>query len=265
MNIAKDCVPQNAREWKNFIDQYENAIEYAEGRGEDYTSKDMSESDRLDLVNKYMYLGRGFKKSIFECESDLSDNEKHIFKGVNWRLVKLVKLVWQSRDIDLRSMKLARLPSCPAYVNGQFRCSDNQLTTLDDSPKYVGGNFECKLNLLETLEGAPKIVKGDFVCSRNKLKSLKGAPEYVGVDFWCNNNQLTTLDGVQKTIIEGGFCCTENQLTTLKGGPENVRNAIWCSGNKLPKSIPGRFSGHRLSEYVGVNESHVLKFKQFVK
>jgi hypothetical protein len=55
-----------------------------------------------------------------------------------------------------------------------FRCSDNNLTSLVGAPSSVGGYFGCANNKLTSLEGAPSSVSGNFYCSHNKLTSLKG-------------------------------------------------------------------------------------------
>lgn len=64
------------------------------------------------------------------------------------------------------------------------------------------GNLRCRNRQLTSLEGAPNHVGGDLVCSGNQLGSLKGAPEYVGDDFMCHNNQLTSLEGIHEQMLE---------------------------------------------------------------
>ena len=73
-------------------------------------------------------------------------------------------------------------------VDGDFRCENNNLTSLQGAPKYVGGNFYCYDNDLSSLQGASKYVGGDFICSYNELTSLQGAPKYVGGYFSCSDN-----------------------------------------------------------------------------
>ena len=65
--------------------------------------------------------------------------------------------------------------------DGNLRCQDNQLTSLEGAPQYVGGNFSCKRNYLKTLKGAPQYVGCKFWCQYNYLTSLEGAPMNVGV------------------------------------------------------------------------------------
>jgi hypothetical protein len=191
MSLDKDCVPQNAREWKNFIDQYENCLVYHEGRGHDFTFDDMTENDHRNLVNKHMYLDKGYKKSVFECLSDLADDEKEIlFDGVDWDAVMIIDHVWTRKDVILVSKNITVLPKCPEYVMGDFNCYNNQLTNLEGAPKYVGGNFCCETNKLTSLKGAPEHVGGNFDCQVNKLVSLEGAPVNVRKRFYCGGNKL---------------------------------------------------------------------------
>jgi hypothetical protein len=239
MSLDMDCVPQNAREWDTFIRQYENCVEYYEGRGHDFTFEGMTENERQELVDKHMYLGRGFKKSVFECLYDLSEEEREIFEGVEWNAVNSVQRVWCARRIYLNSMGLEKLPYCPEYVMGDFNCNNNRLTSLKGAPEYVSGEFNCSINNLESLDSAPEYVGGDFWCNRNNLTSLKGSPKYVGQDFGCINNRLTSLEG----------------------GPELVRGHLYCEIPGFPRKIPGT----DLSEYVGLKESVVMNFKEFAR
>jgi hypothetical protein len=285
MSLDKDCVPQNAREWDTFIRQYENCIEYYEGRGHDFTFDGMTENERQELVEEHMYLGRGFKKSVFECCQDLGIKKKKIFKGLNWNAVLLVKRIWTDANIDLYGLGLKSLPPCPRYVIGSFECSNNSLTSLEGAPERVGGDFGCVGNKLTSLEGAPEQVGGGFWCYNNKLTSLKGAPEQVGGGFDCSNNALTSLKGAPEQVGEGFFCysnilttlkgapervggsfdCNGNSLTSLVGAPEQVGGRFWCGGNKLPKSIPDSFHGNDLHRYVGLTESFVMRWNEFNK
>jgi hypothetical protein len=117
-------------------------------------------------------------------------------------------------------------------VYGDFRFSNNNLTTLEGSPNWVGGYFNCGYNELTTLEGAPEYVGGDFWCNDNQLTNLEGAPTYVGHSFGCSFNQLTTLEGSPKWVGDN-FACAYNELTTLEGGPEYVGGDFYCYDNPL--------------------------------
>jgi hypothetical protein len=99
---------------------------------------------------------------------------------------------------------------------GDFRCSNNNLTSLVGAPSSVGGYFSCADNKLTSLVGAPSSVSGYFDCSYNKLMSLEGAPSSVGGYFSCADNQLTSLEGAPSSV-GGYFSCSFNNITSLKG------------------------------------------------
>ena len=75
------------------------------------------------------------------------------------------------------------------FWNGNFFCSDNQLTSLEGCPSEVGGYFDCSSNQLTSLEGCPSEVGGNFSCRNNQLTSLEGCPSEVGGDFSCYYNK----------------------------------------------------------------------------
>ena len=78
-------------------------------------------------------------------------------------------------DVFIRARSLTKLPLKFGKVSGSFKCSQNNLTSLEGSPKEVGDSFDC---------------------TYNKLTSLRGGPQEVSGDFWCRKNQLTSLDGI---------------------------------------------------------------------
>jgi hypothetical protein len=91
-------------------------------------------------------------------------------------------------DVDLSLENLTEFPLRFNRVDGDFRCSNNDLTSLKGCPRWIGGNFDC---------------------DDNKLPSLEFSPEYVGGYFNCETNQLT--DNYCDTEIGGHFYTTLNQ------------------------------------------------------
>ena len=86
-------------------------------------------------------------------------------------------------------------------VEGNFNCSDNNLTSLEFCPKIVEGNFYCSDNNLTSLEFCPEEVNGYFDCSHNKLISLEFCPEIVEGNFDCSNNpELLKTYGSKENI-----------------------------------------------------------------
>jgi len=125
-------------------------------------------------------------------------------------------------NLDISGKGLTRLPDLSSVVvGGDFRCSDNQLTSLKGAPKSVGGDFYSCSNQLISLDGAPQSVGGSFLCYNNQLTSLKGAPQSIAGDFYCSDNQLTSLEGAPQSI-GGGFYCSNNRLVCLAGAPKTL-------------------------------------------
>jgi len=139
-------------------------------------------------------------------------------------------------DLDLSRRNLTKFPDVLRFINvgGDFRCNNNQLTSLVGAPKSVGGHFWCSFNQLTSLVGAPKSVGGYFGCNDNQLTSLKGAPKSIGENetFNCNDNQLTSLVGAPKSV-GGDFYCSHNQLTSLVGAPTSVDGTFYCKNNPV--------------------------------
>ena len=116
-------------------------------------------------------------------------------------------------DVYLSGRSLTRLPVRFGIVKGFFRCSNNNLTSLEGSPKTVGGNFYCHDNELTSLEGCSKTVGGNFYCDNNKLTSLEGCPETVGGNFDCSNNKLISIKGIPKIGRE--FIYNNNPISKI--------------------------------------------------
>ncbi len=120
-------------------------------------------------------------------------------------------------DLDLRNKGLDKLPDLSnVIVQGDFDCSDNNLTSLEGSPKTVTGSFNCECNELTSLEGATENIGNCFTCDHNQLTSLLGAPKNVVGYFSCNGNQLVSLIGAPENVF-GNFYCSYNHLTSVIG------------------------------------------------
>jgi hypothetical protein len=126
---------------------------------------------------------------------------------------------------DLKGVKFGK-------VSGDFKCSENRLTSLEGAPQEVGVDFYCEDNNLTSLVGAPRKVGGDFYCYENNLTSLAGAPKVVGGNFYCRDNKLTSLAGAPQKV-GGGFYCEDNNLTSLVGAPQEVSRSFGCDAFEL--------------------------------
>ncbi len=86
-------------------------------------------------------------------------------------------------DVDLSDRVLTKFPLVFNRVFGNFRATDNNLTTLEGSPCIVDGDFLVYNNKLESLKGGPTKVGGEYSISTNNLKSLDHCPTEVGSHF----------------------------------------------------------------------------------
>ena len=118
-------------------------------------------------------------------------------------------------------------------VQGSFDCSYLVLFSFKGiSFGHVSGNFRCYNNQLTSLEGAPQTVGGSFSCMDNRLTSLEGAPQAVGGNFFCSYNELTFLEGAPRTV-GGGFYC---DLFSLKVGKWNMQGWVEVLNTGTEKS-----------------------------
>ena len=174
-------------------------------------------------VAKYMPAVQAFiKQNKFKLGGDKRNTGLIEQDGEYYSIFHLPQNFVLRDDLDLSNMDLTELPDMSTVtIQGNFKCNDNQLTSLTGAPKHVGGKFNCSGNQLTNLKGAPKQVDGGFYCSYNQLTSLEGAPENVGGDFYCSDNQLTSLTGAPEKV-GGNFYCHSSLLTSLKGAPKQV-------------------------------------------
>lgn len=114
-------------------------------------------------------------------------------------------------DVDVSGKNLSHIPVKFSHVGGNFKCNNNQLTSLEFCPSHVESYFSCYNNKLISLIGAPEVIKGYFDCDCNQLTSLIGCPQYVGGSFDCGENQLTSLEFCP-VHVGGSFMCGNNPL-----------------------------------------------------
>jgi hypothetical protein len=88
-------------------------------------------------------------------------------------------------------------------VNGSVNLWYNELTELPLIFNRVTGDFRCSNNRLTSLKGCPIWIGGYFSCANNRLPSLEFSPDYVGDFFSCEYNDLT--DNYCETEIDGSF------------------------------------------------------------
>lgn len=136
--------------------------------------------------------------------------------------------------VYLSNQNLKSIPIQFRVVEGDFDCSQNELTSLLGSPIKVAGDFNCSENKLKTLKHSPKEVGLDFVCLKNELITLNGFNCMSIKNFYCSENQLTDLQYGPK-IITGVCDYSYNLINTLKYAPELVKNQLRLLGNQIDK------------------------------
>lgn len=102
-------------------------------------------------------------KTKEEIESWLNSHDIQHYK-INSNLT--VDVNW---SVDISNKNLEEIPVKFRFINGDFECSYNKLTSLKNSPDKVNGIFYCDNNKLTSLEHAPIYADGDIVFHNNKL------------------------------------------------------------------------------------------------
>jgi hypothetical protein len=197
-------------------------------------------------------------EAILEPEQQLSPAEEFLRDtGHAWMRLDHGMIVVTGLDLGKDNLQkcgkwpLTTLPDLTGViVEGDFRCSDSQLTSLKGCPQTVTGNFYCYNNLLASLEYAPEKVGGGFYCSMNRMVDLTGAPKEIGGTFNCQScPTLLTLKGAPQ-IVPGDFLCHEGVLESLEGGPVTVGGDMWLQKNRLrdiqhaPREVGRMFQCH---------------------
>lgn len=148
---------------------------------------------------------------------------------------------------------LTSLRGVPTIVNGDFKCSGNELHSLEFAPEFVKGSFSCDYNRLESLEFLPNGINGDLEIHHNQLNSLKYCPKVVNGNFNCSSNRLDSL-WCGPEIVRGDFNCSHNYLKSLEFVPRVV------SGNFIGRNNPVKFT-HIMVRKAGCRVGGVVNFK----
>lgn len=86
--------------------------------------------------------------------------------------------VWGTSTIT-QIKRSAQFPIQFGFVEGDFRATHADLTTLKGAPEQVKGDFSVHYNQLQDLTHAPKQVGGHLFVNNNPLKSLSGIPDQI--------------------------------------------------------------------------------------
>ena len=112
--------------------------------------------------------------------------------------------------VDLSFKDLKDVPIKFNKIEGDFNCSDNNLTSLEGCPTVINGGFHCGFNNLTSLKGCPTVINGGFHCSNNYLTSLECCPKEVNGNFSCNNNNRLISFEFFPQEINGNFIFLHN-------------------------------------------------------
>ncbi|MCK9475620.1 MAG: hypothetical protein M0R46_06870 [Candidatus Muirbacterium halophilum] len=106
-------------------------------------------------------------------------------------------------DVDLYNKKLKALPLKFRKVSGYFKCSYNQLTTLEGVPQRVGKYFSCRNNKLKNIDYLPKYYKELFILNNPISKIIKLFITYNGyVGISNRENKDLIMDFIDREIIQ---------------------------------------------------------------
>ena len=139
-------------------------------------------------------------------------------------------------DFDCSNIELTSLKGCPKIIKGNFSCSDNPLSSLKYGPIEVEKNFSCSNTDITNLKFSPKKVGNNFSCSFCKLTSFLGCLKKINGNFSCSYNQLTSFKYLPESI-NGNFIATANKFNSFKFFPKNISGFIYLEQNLLIKDM----------------------------
>jgi len=104
------------------------------------------------------------------------------------------------------------LPVQFGIVDGNFDCSESQLTSLKGCPYHVGRGFNCYGTKITSLEYAPQYIGSRFVCFETRITSLTGIDKivkHIGGTVWYNEKSthilgLLLIKGITRIDIDNG-------------------------------------------------------------
>ena len=149
-------------------------------------------------------------RTLFE-----SNDGTLIGKEINGIIVEPDMKIWDG-DFACSECNLTSLTGCPEEIKGDFSCSGNKkLTSIEFGPNIVNGDYWCNGCNITTLKGSTEEITGDFVCSVNKkLTSLEFGPKIVHGEYRCYRCNITSLQNIHKYTqqIFGDFYCSDNPI-----------------------------------------------------
>lgn len=120
-------------------------------------------------------------------------------------------------------------------VNGSVWLSRKELVTLPLKFRKVNGDFDCSNNNLTSLVGMPHTVVGNVYVNNNELISLRGCSQNIGGNFNCSQNLLHTLEH-SPFKVNGYYNFKHNpHIKTTKYATSGCK--VYMISENLPKEI----------------------------
>jgi hypothetical protein len=127
-------------------------------------------------------------------------------------------------DVDISAQGIYSLPFKFGVIDGNFICSNNNLTSMNNFPDRVNGRLECSENDIHDTSGCTKHIEGSLYLDRNSIEQLNCYNTKVYGNFYCYQNRLIDLVGCPNKIGGQRFDFSRNNITNFEGFPEIYRD-----------------------------------------
>ena len=132
--------------------------------------------------------------------SDLKLNLDTKEKVEQWLIKQQIKDFYIHPDLtvdvgnncDISQEELWEIPVKFGYINGDFRCTRNNLSSLTNFPSHVNGNLHCSYNFIRSLHNIHKQIK---VINGN-LETDENQTNILGIFF---------IEGIEKAYVANTF------------------------------------------------------------
>lgn len=222
--------------WIDYLIRGEDVLIYVIYKETKYAITVYPGNNHIDIHNaqdKEVESMEGVDKKVLLATIRRAENSSIIDWSRNFILTSIPQI---ERDGGFIGEEYTTNSDGSVNVYGAVNVSGRSYTAFPVTYRYVQGNFICSNNSLTTLLGAPSKVDGDFICRKNKLTSLSGAPAVIQGNFDCSDNNLNTLEGAPERINRV-FSCRNNSLTSLSGAPHFIAEDLDASQNMLGESL----------------------------
>lgn len=203
-----DYIPSNVREWNNFREQYEKAMQIYDGWPKtDPSYPGITAEEAMDLDHKIQFCGHGYKKSVRECADNIVTqsigNKKFQEYGVDFKKYNAVTEMLQSirNGFSVSAFSYRKKMLFPRCTVGSVTINvlNSRNLTFCHPIDYVGMDVRITSGAedsnLSSLLGFPKHVVGDvYFLEVPKLRSLANIGKVDGKIYIGDGHTLTTVD-----------------------------------------------------------------------